>query len=224
MVAVAGLLLAAAVAAAPAVEVPPEAASAASAPPTHRPLRENQPPSLPEPTEPQVLGGYAGVAAFSVVPRKPSLALYPCSQCHKLLPWNKQPRLLVAAPHAASLQHGQGQFWCLDCHLGPEHDALHSVAGTRIDFDSSYLLCGQCHSARQRDWVFGAHGKRVANWRGDRELYSCTHCHDPHDPVILPRAPSGPPPLRAGLAPMARAPGTAVPSWLRTPRRDEQRP
>ena len=38
-------------------------------------------------------------------------------------------------------------MWCLDCHLGKDRDTLRSVSGERIDFDQSYLLCGQCHSA-----------------------------------------------------------------------------
>jgi hypothetical protein len=193
----------------------PAAAGAASAAPTHRPLRENQPAAMPEPTAPETFAGYAGASPLTVVPRKAQLALFPCSQCHKAMPLNPQPRKLVNAPHPAALQHGKGRLWCLDCHLGNDRDALHSVGGAKIDFDQSYLLCGQCHSARHRDWTFGAHGKRVAGWTGERQIYSCTHCHDPHDPLIQGRAPSKPPAVRAGLTPMNRVPEHAPLPWQR---------
>jgi uncharacterized CHY-type Zn-finger protein len=115
---------------------------------------------------------------------------------------NTQPRKLVNAPHPAALQHGRGRIWCLDCHQGNDRDALHTTGGAKVDFNQSYLVCGQCHSARQRDWYFGAHGKRAANWNGERQLYSCTHCHDPHNPTTATRLPRQAPPLRAGLTPM----------------------
>ena len=194
------------------------AAGAAPAAPTHRPLRENQPSSVPEPTEPGTFSGYPGAQPFSVVPRRDQLSLYPCSQCHNALPLNNKVRKLDAAPHAAALQHGGGRMWCLDCHEGKDRDVLHSLAGAKIDFNESSLLCGQCHSARYKDWIFGAHGKRVAGWQGERQLYACTHCHDPHNPVIQPRAPAKAPPVRAGLAPMNGARANAPLPWQRNER------
>ena len=179
----------------------------ASAPFTHRPLR---------PTEPQHFAGFASAPAFSVGPRKEHLTLYPCSQCHKVLPLNTEPRKLVSAPHPAALQHGQGRMWCLACHLGKDRDKLQAIDGSAIDFDQSYLLCGQCHANRQRDWFFGSHGKRVAGWTGERELYACTHCHDPHSPRVPPRAPSPAPAVRVGLSPMERVPAHAPPPWQRS--------
>jgi hypothetical protein len=208
------------------VAEPAEAAAAPGAAPlgapvtvlTHRPLRANQPPPAePTPTPPETFAGYPDAPAFTVVPRKAELALFPCSQCHKLLPLNTQPRLLVNAPHNAALVHGNGRMWCLDCHQGNDRDVLHTVSGTKVDFDQSYLVCGVCHSARQRDWYYGAHGKRVANWKGAREIYSCTHCHDPHSPSLKPRAPSKPPPVRAGLSPMIREPVIDLMPWQRAP-------
>jgi hypothetical protein len=115
------------------------------------------------------------------------------------MPPNPQPRKLEAAPHPAALQHGKGRLWCLNCHLIDDRDFLHTVRDQKVDFDESYLVCGQCHFNRQKDWYLGGHGKRVANWQGDRTIYSCTHCHDPHDPVTKPREPSKAPPVRAGL-------------------------
>lgn len=202
----------------PAVSMAPGAvpvAPPASAAATHKPLRENQPPAGPQPAEPVIFGAYPGAPAFSVVARKPQLVLYPCSQCHKVLPLNRQPRALVAAPHVASLAHGGGRTWCLDCHVAEDRDWLRTVDGRRVDFDQSQLVCGQCHGARHRDWSFGGHGKRVANWQGERQIYACTHCHDPHAPALAPRAPSPPPPVRAGLQPAPRVLEHAAPAWQR---------
>ena len=204
-----------------AVEVAASAAvaPAASAAPTHRPLRQNRPTEgLPTPTEPEVFTGILGAPVYTVLARKPALALYPCSQCHKVLPLNTQPRKLLAAPHPAALVHGMGRMWCLDCHQGNDRDVLHTLNGSKVDFNASHNLCGQCHSARYRDWVFGAHGKRVAGWGGgsERQLYACTHCHDPHNPVLQPRAPSAPPPVRAGLVPMIRVHQPTLLPWQRT--------
>ncbi len=181
---------------------PAEPPAAASRPLNHRPLRSNQPPAALPPTTPGPVTGPPGAPAYSVVPRQQHLQLFPCSQCHKLMPVNTTPRQLVAAPHPAALHHGQGRMWCLDCHQAKDRDVLQGIGGQRIGFNASSELCAQCHSARHRDWVFGAHGKRVADWRGPRELYACTHCHDPHNPALAPRAPSKPPPVRAGLVPM----------------------
>ncbi|MCU0967370.1 MAG: cytochrome C [Rubrivivax sp.] len=181
-----------------------EAAAASAPAPTHRPLRSHVPAEPPPPTDPQVFAGYPGAPAFTVVPRKGELVFYPCSNCHKVLPLNPTPRKLVGAPHPAALDHGAGRMWCLDCHTGTDRDVLHSIGGERIDFDQSDRLCGQCHGTRHRDWFFGGHGKRVAQWQGERRIYSCTHCHDPHSPTLKPRQASKPPPVRAGLEPMPR--------------------
>jgi hypothetical protein len=170
---------------------------------THRSLRSNAGDEMPAPTEPATFAGYAGAPKFSVVPRTDSLKFYPCTACHSALPPNPQPRLL-AAPHPAALPHGAGRFWCLDCHQTRDRDQLRLLSGAPVDFNDSDKVCGQCHFRQHKDWHFGAHGKRVANWQGERQIYSCTHCHDPHDPVTKPRQASPPPPVRAGLAPMPR--------------------
>ncbi len=168
--------------------------------PTHRSLRDNQPhDEMLEPTEPHPFAGYPGAPAFKVVPRHEKLVFYPCSACHSVLPPNPQPRKLVT-PHPAALQHGNGRIWCLDCHDLKDRDHLHTLSGTKVEFDDAYLVCGQCHFNRQKDWYFGAHGKRVGNWRGERVIYGCPECHDPHDPKLKPRAPGPPPPVRAGLS------------------------
>lgn len=178
---------------------PVTATPATAAPPTHRALRTNQPPAPPTPTEPLVFDGYPGALPFSVLPRKSALTLYPCTMCHGAMTPNPTPRKLVAAPHVSDLPHGRGRLWCLNCHSLDTRDQLQNLRGEKIDFDRSDLICGQCHFDRHRDWHYGGHGKRDANWTGDRQIYACTHCHDPHSPALKPRDPQPPPPVRAGL-------------------------
>lgn len=200
--------------------LPQEAPATQPAPavhtPAHRPLRQ-YPDTPPAPTEPETFAGYAQAPPFKVVPQKDKLKFYPCSQCHKLMPPNPQPRKLEAAPHPAALQHGKGRMWCVNCHLLDDRDFLHTVSGQKIDFDEAYLLCGQCHFNRQKDWYFGGHGKRAGNWTGERLIYSCTHCHDPHDPVLKPQQARKVPPVRAGLQPMQRPNHKPGNLWDRQP-------
>lgn len=208
--------------AAPGAVAAPEAA--VEPPPTHRALRDNVPREIPEPTEPGVFSGYPTAPRFSVVPQVDTLMFYPCSTCHNSLPHNPVPRKLET-PHPAALKHGAGRFWCLQCHQEKDWDHLHTTAGGSVEFNDAYLVCGGCHFNRQKDWYFGAHGKRVGNWRGERVIYNCTYCHDPHDPTIKPRAPNKKPPIRAGLKPMpayARepAPGTRFTQLPGTTNRD----
>ncbi|MBS0396843.1 MAG: cytochrome C, partial [Proteobacteria bacterium] len=129
---------------------------------------------------------------------------------------NPTPRKLEV-PHPASIPHANGRFWCLTCHTEKDIDHLHTLAGEPVDFNDSYLVCGQCHPARQKDWYFGAHGKRADNWQGPRQIYNCTHCHNPHDPLIPPHEPQKPPPVRAGLKPMFAAPPRAAPAAAAAP-------
>jgi hypothetical protein len=177
----------------------------------HRPLRGNPPLADGAP-----LRDIAAVArrpedaGFTVVPRLPSLTWYPCQQCHEVIPANTQRRQLYV-PHNASVTHGGAEFWCHSCHIAEKEEQLQTLIDEPVGFDQAYQLCAQCHYQPRRDWLYGAHGKRVANWQGEREVYSCTHCHDPHNPALRPRAPQAPPPLRRGLAPLhAHAEATAT--------------
>jgi len=147
--------------------------------------------------------GYEGAPDFEVVSRKKKLRLYPCTLCHRFLPTKSTPRKLVTAlPHPNSIQHGKGRMWCLDCHHEGDKNLLRTIQGEKIDFDQEHLLCGQCHHNRHKDWYFGAHGKRLDNWRGKRKIVLCTHCHNPHNVVLRSRKPQEKPPVRVGLDPM----------------------
>lgn len=137
---------------------------------------------------------------FQVISRMNRLDFFPCGECHDDLEPDPTPRELSEAPHFATLQHGQADIWCTTCHSLQAREYLHTLTGKRVEFDRAYLVCAQCHSDAYADWKYGAHGKRVRNWRGGREVLNCTACHDPHkDPGIEPRPPQPPPGVRADL-------------------------
>ena len=145
-------------------------------------------------TEPTVLAKeeYQG-GSFRVLARKQEIERYRCSSCH-IAHGGRE----VQAKNAQALTHGDvvmnhglegNSLACIDCHHPEDREALEDKKGRKIDFDHSYQLCGQCHFRQKRDWLGGAHGKRVENWAGDRVVYNCTTCHDPHSPRFEKRFP-----------------------------------
>ena len=46
---------------------------------------------------------------------------------------------------------------------------------------------------------YGAHGKRVGNWQGKRQVYNCTACHYQHNPSFKYRDALPGPEIRMGL-------------------------
>lgn len=129
--------------------------------------------------------------SFRVLARKQDIERYKCSSCHT----EKE----VRGKSAFELTHGNvvinhGQegsaLSCIDCHHPQDLDSLEDKKGRKIDFDHSYQLCGQCHFRQKRDWLGGAHGKRVSYWAGDRVIFNCTTCHDPHAPKFAKRFPA----------------------------------
>jgi hypothetical protein len=116
---------------------------------------------------------------------------FKCSQCHD----NKS----VSVARAAEMAHGDirlnhgGQLKplsCYTCHNQAERDFLMTEAGETVDMDHSYQMCGQCHFRQKKDWVGGAHGKRVSYWAGRRVVKNCTSCHNPHAPRFEKRWPA----------------------------------
>lgn len=129
--------------------------------------------------------------SFRVLARKQAITQYRCSSCH-----NDKPVTVNAAKELTHgnivVDHGRGglSLSCIDCHHPDERDFLHDKEGNKIDYDHSYQLCGQCHFRQKRDWLGGAHGKRVSNWAGDRVIFNCATCHDPHSPRFEKRFPA----------------------------------
>ena len=139
---------------------------------------------------------------FSVLSRQEKLEFFPCDNCHQYMETNPTPRVLTEAPHFPELKHGNADIWCTTCHNLDNRERLRLLSGELLDFDKAYLVCSQCHNKAYEDWRFGAHGKRVKMWLGERQIYNCTQCHNPHiNPGIQPRQPQSPPGVRAEQAP-----------------------
>ena len=128
---------------------------------------------------------------FRVLARKEAIERFKCSSCHG----DKE----VGGENAFTLTHGNvviqhgregSGLACIDCHHPKERDFLEDKKGNKIDFDHSYQLCGQCHFRQKRDWLGGAHGKRLSYWAGERVVYNCTTCHNPHSPKFAKRFPA----------------------------------
>ncbi|MHC4938082.1 MAG: hypothetical protein ACYTHK_03845 [Planctomycetota bacterium] len=101
-----------------------------------------------------------------------------CETCHSRI---------TAPQHAAiELHHAEEQRDCYGCHNPADRDRLRLANGRTLRFESSYLLCGQCHGPKLRDWRDGLHGKRTGEWGGKRKYLLCVHCHNPHEPRIQP--------------------------------------
>ncbi|MEX2147628.1 MAG: hypothetical protein WED01_11515 [Candidatus Rokuibacteriota bacterium] len=168
----------------------------------------------------------ADAPKFVVLPRKDSLAKYPCTKCHDNSFVDRRVRPLVEEHRDLVFEHGGGRFWCYEsCHSERNIDSLVSLRGRPVDYDESYKVCGQCHSQREKDWHFGGHGKRagawnvasdipltaaellvtererIGTWRDERTRLNCTGCHDAHSPSFKPMKPSAPPSVRPGIAP-----------------------
>ncbi len=144
--------------------------------------------ALPENTV-MVRARYQG-GLFWTETRKDKLERFKCSQCHN----NKPVRVELAAEMAhgdVKLNHGSREkpLSCFTCHNKEERDFLETEAGMKLDMDHSYQMCGQCHFRQQKDWVGGAHGKRIANWAGKRVVQNCVSCHNPHSPRFEKRWP-----------------------------------
>lgn len=123
--------------------------------------------------------------------RKDKIERFNCSQCH-----NDKPVSIAKAAEMAHgdirLNHGSPDkpLSCYTCHNKEERDFLVTEAGTKIDMDHSYQMCGQCHFRQKKDWVGGAHGKRLSYWAGQRVVKNCASCHNPHSPRFEKRWPA----------------------------------
>lgn len=145
---------------------------------------------------------FADAPYFEVIPALKNSEMHPCSNCHQWTKGNMEPRTLKQPHDDFSLKHGlhgKGKFWCMTCHHLDGPGGLVTLEGEKLDFNEAYLVCSQCHANQARDWVYGAHGKRVGNWQGTRQILNCTACHYQHRPAHLPRAPTGGPVMRMGL-------------------------
>ena len=125
-----------------------------------------------------------------MVPSVMSRRNQPCAKCHDYRKEDRRKRDLAEYHSDIQLQHAEEQRWCYDCHDG---DKLRLQNKQIIDFNESYLLCGQCHGTILRDWKAGIHGKRSGSWDGDKLYRVCSSCHDPHQPKFKAIKPKQPP-------------------------------
>jgi hypothetical protein len=130
------------------------------------------------------------------VPPPPfSPGIFPCSNCHGMMPVNRERRDLKGFHTDIVLRHDEENRWCLDCHDAENRDQLHLASGAPVPFEESYRLCGQCHGEKYRDWRAGIHGRRTGDWNGHKSYLLCAHCHNPHEPHFQPLKPE-PAPIR----------------------------
>ena len=104
-----------------------------------------------------------------------------CITCHKQTTEKQHVNIV--------LHHAEEQRGCLDCHDAADRDHLRLANGTKVAFEESFKLCGQCHGTQFRDWKIGLHGKRTGSWNGSRRYELCVKCHYPHEPRFKPMEP-----------------------------------
>ena len=130
---------------------------------------------------------------FYVLERQSMIKSYPCSNCHSvpLEELKAESKDKKKAHWNIELVHaGSDAMECNTCHDTNNLDQLKTITGKALTFDHSYKQCAQCHSQQYKDWIGGAHGKRVAGWAPPRLIYSCASCHNPHSPAFKPRWPA----------------------------------
>jgi len=147
------------------------------------------------PTTPPAKAG--GDERLELPPPPFTEGIFPCSGCHADRKPDPTRRVLKDMHDDIQLRHDEQHRWCLDCHDANDRDLLHLASGEKVPFERSYLLCGQCHGEKLRDWRAGVHGKRTGEWRSDgqKRYLLCAHCHNPHQPRFRSIEPK-PAPLR----------------------------
>lgn len=112
-----------------------------------------------------------------------------CFICHAswLVPrseQNSQPRFAHAN---IVLNHGKNDR-CYNCHMVSDRNKYVADNGSGIMPQLPELLCSRCHGLIYNDWLMGTHGKWVGMWqpakKSDRKTFTCTQCHDPHNPAF----------------------------------------
>ncbi len=125
-----------------------------------------------------------------VLTRKQHIVSFPCSNCHVDMSEITQNETKDAHWDIQLNHAGVDIMACKTCHNQQSPNELVSLTGKAIDFDHSYQVCAQCHSGQAKDWLGGAHGKRVRGWINPRLINGCVSCHDPHQPSIKSRWPA----------------------------------
>lgn len=147
-------------------------------------------PHIPVPVNAiEVKARYQG-GRFYTETRKDRITRFKCSGCHTNEP--VKIRDAAAMSHAdIQVDHGEKgtPLSCNTCHNPDKRDYLQTHKDDKIDMNHVYNLCGECHFRQKKDWIGGAHGKRISHWAGERVVKNCTSCHNPHTPLFKKRWP-----------------------------------
>lgn len=133
------------------------------------------------------------VDTFFVATRTDHMVRFPCSECHSvpLASMRSPDTTRVRAHWELELNHAsEGIMNCQTCHADDRMDSLATLESEPVSFNQAYRVCGQCHSTQLKEWVWGAHGKRIGGWAPPRVAMNCTSCHNPHDPGFKARFPA----------------------------------
>lgn len=131
--------------------------------------------------------------SFFIPERKSKIKAYKCSECHtKSIPELKAKNLTgkKAHEHIKLLHASTDELTCASCHPNQKLDHLKSNLNAAIDYNQSHKVCAQCHSSQYKDWLGGAHGKRIQGWVNPRISNTCVDCHNPHNPKFETRLPA----------------------------------
>ncbi len=113
-----------------------------------------------------------------------------CHICHAF--WVPIPRSIqTSSPRFAhaniQLNHGSNDR-CYNCHHIADRNKYVANDGTGIMVQTPEKLCERCHGLIYQDWLLGTHGKWTGKWSPEnwteRITYTCTECHDPHNPLF----------------------------------------
>lgn len=142
----------------------------------------------------QVHADIEALRPFLTPRRTVSITSFPCQHCHTLpveqmgFPGDTTRRKAHWDIH---LHHaGSAVMDCFTCHSQSDPNKLRSLSGQLMEFDGSHELCGQCHTHQYKDWLGGAHGKKLSGWNEPRVSQTCVGCHNPHKPALESRWPS----------------------------------
>ncbi len=120
--------------------------------------------------------------------RKNATIVGNCHICHAFwvpIPQSDQTSNPRFAHSNLQLNHGANDR-CYNCHQIADRNEYVADDGSAIMNATPEVLCAKCHGLIFNDWQVGTHGK----WTGkylpagyfEQTTYTCTECHDPHDP------------------------------------------
>lgn len=129
---------------------------------------------------------------FYILDLKSNLKSYSCTECHQGgIEKLKLSDSLKNGHWDIEILHAKEQIMnCQTCHNTNDINNLKSLTSKTIDFNQSHQLCSQCHSNQYKDWLGGAHGKKISGWGPPRVSMSCVNCHNPHKPAFGKRWPA----------------------------------